>query len=87
MIYAAIPVAHATGRGYVGPPGLNRTTSKSVSEDTDKGPEVWKIKHLTVWRQTSSGIRQSLDKGGTGQLTVEQVRSGLWAHAVKTGQQ
>ena len=24
-------------------------------KDTDKGPEVWKIKHLTVWRQTSHG--------------------------------
>lgn len=25
-------------------------------KNTDKGPEVWKIKHLTVWRQTSEQL-------------------------------
>ena len=25
-------------------------------KDTHKGPEVWKIKHLTVWRQTSEHL-------------------------------
>ena len=33
-----------------------QTWQKYVIKDTDKGPEVWKIKHLTVWRQTNSGL-------------------------------
>ena len=32
IIGSRFPVAHATGIGYVGPPGLKRATSKSVSE-------------------------------------------------------
>ena len=35
---------------------LMQTWQKYVIKDTEKGPEVWKIKHLTVWRQTSSGL-------------------------------
>ena len=35
---------------------LMQTWQKYVIKDTDKGPEVWKIKHLTVWRQTNSGL-------------------------------
>lgn len=35
---------------------LTQTWQKYRIKDTDKGPEVWKIKHLTVWRQTSKGL-------------------------------
>ncbi len=35
----SLPVAHATGIGYVGRPGLNRATSKPASSDqTEKQP-------------------------------------------------
>ena len=33
-----------------------QTWQRYVIKDTDKGPEVWKFKHLTVWRQTHSGL-------------------------------
>jgi len=29
---------------------------KYLIKETDKGPEVWKIRHLTVWRQTSEKL-------------------------------
>ena len=32
------------------------TSKPDVIKDTDKGPEVWKFKHLTVWRQTHRGL-------------------------------
>ena len=35
---------------------LMQTWQKYVIKETGKGPEVWKIKHLTVWRQTNNGL-------------------------------
>ncbi len=35
---------------------LAQAWQKYRIKDTDKGPEVWKIKHLTVWRQISQGL-------------------------------
>lgn len=34
----------------------DQSWQKYVIKETHKGPEVWKIKHLTVWRQTSTHL-------------------------------
>lgn len=41
-------------------------------KDTHKGPEVWKIKHLTVWRQTS----ERLPSTRCTLITARNVRTG-----------
>ena len=50
-------------------------------KDTDKGPEVWKLKHLTVWRQTSDhlpSIRHTL-------IIARSVRTGETKFFIATG--
>ena len=49
-----------------------QTWQKYRIKDTHKGPEVWKIKHLTVWRQTNEHLpskRQTL-------IAARNVRTG-----------
>ena len=53
MIYAAIPVAHATGRGYVGPPGLNRATSKLTLRVTIRRA---KVSFSTAWNMVTDSF-------------------------------
>jgi SRSO17 transposase len=54
---------------------------KYVIKNTDKGPEVWKIKHLTVWRQSADhlpGIRHTL-------IVARSVRTGETKYFIATG--
>ena len=40
-----------------------QTWQRYLIKETNKGPEVWEVKHLTVWRNTSAGLpsnRQTL---------------------------
>lgn len=49
-----------------------QTWQRYLMKETNKGPEVWEVKHLTVWRNTSAGLpstRQTL-------IVARSIRTG-----------